>query len=159
MLFSAVVKQMVGLKRGTRYYYCYCCYVTVIGIVVIIVTVILIAIVIVIDHFRVTLQFPRTITLKSRLRSRKYSKCMKTWHEASTSGYCSRELTQNRNSPRGGGGTPISKGRGCSSGNFIWTPKRYQSGCGLSRILPLKVTNQKQRDKQFVSMNLTCLIA
>ena len=30
--------------------------------------------------------------LKSRFRARKYSKCVKTWHEASTSGYCSREL-------------------------------------------------------------------
>ena len=30
--------------------------------------------------------------LKSKLRARKYSKCMKTWHEALTSGYCSREL-------------------------------------------------------------------
>ena len=58
-----------------------------------------------------------------------------------------------------GGGAPISKGRGCLSGNFKWTPKRYQSGCGLSRILPLKGTNQKHRDKQFVSVNLTCLIA
>ena len=35
---------------------------------------------------------PANNNLKSRLRARKYSKCMKTWHEASTSGYCSREL-------------------------------------------------------------------
>ena len=33
--------------------------------------------------------------LKSRLGARKYSKCMKTWHQASTSGYCSRELKRN----------------------------------------------------------------
>ena len=34
------------------------------------------------DHLRIT------------LRARKYNKCMKTWHEASTSGY-SRELKRN----------------------------------------------------------------
>ena len=33
--------------------------------------------------------------LKSRLGARKYSKCMKTGHEASTSGYCSRKLKRN----------------------------------------------------------------
>ena len=38
---------------------------------------------------------PANNNLKSRLRARKYSKCMKTWHEASTSGYCSRELKRN----------------------------------------------------------------
>ena len=35
---------------------------------------------------------PVNNNLKSRLWARKYSKCMKTWQEASTSGYCSREL-------------------------------------------------------------------
>ena len=35
---------------------------------------------------------PTNNNLKSTLRARKYSKCMKTWHEASASGYCSREL-------------------------------------------------------------------
>ena len=35
---------------------------------------------------------PANNNQKSRLRARKYSKCMKTWHEASTSGLCSREL-------------------------------------------------------------------
>ena len=38
---------------------------------------------------------PANNNLKSRLRARKYSKCMKTWHEASTSGHCSRELNRN----------------------------------------------------------------
>ena len=56
-----------------------------------------------------------------------------------------------------GEGTPIYTALGCSSGNFKWTPKRYQSGCGLSRILPLKGTNQKHRHKQLVSMNLIAM--
>ena len=43
------------------------------------------------------------------------------------------------------------------SGNFKLTPKRYQSGCGLSGILPQKGTNQKYRDKQLVSMNLIAI--
>ena len=34
-----------------------------------------------------------------RLGARKYSKCMKTWHEASTSGCCSRELKRNSKVP------------------------------------------------------------
>ena len=38
---------------------------------------------------------PANNNLKSRLRARKYRKCMKTWHKASTSGYCSRELKSN----------------------------------------------------------------
>ena len=38
---------------------------------------------------------PVNNNLKSRLRARKYSKCIKTWHEASTSGSCSRELKRN----------------------------------------------------------------
>ena len=46
-------------------------------------------------HFRITLLFPQTINLKSRLGARKYSKCMKTGNLASTSGYCSRELKRN----------------------------------------------------------------
>ena len=32
---------------------------------------------------------------KSRFGAKKYSKCMKTWHEASTSGYCWQELKRN----------------------------------------------------------------
>ena len=32
---------------------------------------------------------------KSRFGAKKYSKCMKTWHEASTSGYCLQELKRN----------------------------------------------------------------
>ena len=55
------------------------------------------------------------------------------------------------------GWTPIYKGQGCSSGNFKWTPERYQSVSGLSRILPLKGTNQKHRDKQLVAMNLIAI--
>ena len=38
---------------------------------------------------------PTKNNLKSRLRSRKYSKCMKTVLEASTPGYCSPELKRN----------------------------------------------------------------
>ena len=41
---------------------------------------------------------PANNNLKSRLVlscARKYSKCMKTWHKSSTSGYCSRELKRN----------------------------------------------------------------
>ena len=35
------------------------------------------------------------LRLTIRFRARKYSKYVKTWHEASTSGYCSRELKRN----------------------------------------------------------------
>ena len=38
---------------------------------------------------------PMNSNLKSRLPAKIYSKCMKTWHEASTSGYCLRELKCN----------------------------------------------------------------
>ena len=38
---------------------------------------------------------PANNNLKSRLGARKYSKCMKTGHLASTSGYCSLELKRN----------------------------------------------------------------
>ena len=53
---------------------------------------------------------------------------------------------------RGGGwgGDSHIKRAGCSSGNFKLTPKRYQSGRGLSGTLPLKGTNQKHTDKQLV---------
>ena len=42
--------------------------------------------------------------LKSRLHARKYSKCIKTWHEASTLGltYCSWESNQGRTKWGGG---------------------------------------------------------
>ena len=39
---------------------------------------------------------------------------------------------QKKISPGGGGGTPIWKGRGCSSEMLNLTPKRDQSGCGRS---------------------------
>ena len=41
---------------------------------------------------------PVNTNVKSRLRARKYSKCIKTRHEASTSGYCSRELKRSSKS-------------------------------------------------------------
>ena len=37
------------------------------------------------------------------------------------------------------GGTPIWEGRGCSSGIFVLTPKRYQKGRGSRFIRPQKV--------------------
>ena len=41
--------------------------------------------------------------LKSRLHARKYSKCIKTWHEALTSDYCSWESNQGHTEQGGGG--------------------------------------------------------
>ena len=35
------------------------------------------------------------IACLEKLRARKHNKSVKTWHEASTSGYCSRELKRN----------------------------------------------------------------
>ena len=44
---------------------------------------------------RITLTSFPTNNLKLRLGPRKYSKCMKTWYLASTSGYCLQELKHN----------------------------------------------------------------
>ena len=58
---------------------------------------------------------------------------------------------------RGGGALPYIKGGDACREISNEFPKRYQSGCGLSRILPLKGTNQKHRDKQLLSMNLIAI--
>ena len=64
---------------------------------------------------------PANNNLKSGPRARKYSKYMKTWHEASTSGYCSQELKRNSK-------VVFSLGRPVAFSNIYVAVYNYRSG-------------------------------